>query len=138
MVSIIERAICNRYLCYLPVVFFTLLISIELIQLAPTRCLLWVSSQDCFFSQFEMSSIYHPLNIINLVFLAYSILYIYYNIFLNQNIVGQMVKNVYRKTKKRYPLKSKRQQISILLLCYSIALIVSYFRFTIILAKAIY
>ena len=138
MISKLEKAIYNLYCCYAPVVIIALLVSIKLVQLAPTKCLFDSLAQECLFYRLDLNSFYHPLNIINLFFIIYNILYIYYNVILKQNVVGRAVKNIYNKTKKYYGLERKRKKIGVLLFCYVVALILSYFRFPITLAKAIY
>lgn len=135
MVSQLEKAINNRYCCYAPIVLIAIVISIKLIQLTPTKCLFNSVARECVFYQFDLNLIYHPLNLINLLFIVYNVLYIYYNVFLGQNVVGKSVKKIYYNTKKIYNLKQKRQKLSVLLFCYISALILSYFRFPITLSK---
>ncbi len=138
MVSKLEKIIYNLYLCYSPIIIIALLIVIKLIQLTPTRCLFDSLASECLFYRLDFNSIYHPLNIINLIFITYNILYLYYNIILKKDVVGRSVKKIYNRTKRKYHLQRKRQRISILLFCYVTALILSYFRFSITLVKAIY
>ncbi len=137
MVSRLEKAIYNLYFCYAPIVAIALFISVRLTLLTPIRCLLDSSANECIFYKFDFHFIYHPINIINLIFIAYNILYVYYNVVLKQDIVGRSVKRIYSKTKKIYRIKNKRKQLSILLFCYVMALILSYFRFPITLSKII-
>ena len=137
MVSKLEKIIHNLYFCYLPVVAIALFTSIKLIELTPTKCLFGSLSNECTFYKLDFDLIYHPLNIINLLFIIYNTLYIYYNVILKQNIVGRTVRKIYFKTQKIYRVENKRQQISILLFCYFSTLILSYFRFSITLAKII-
>ena len=137
MVSKLEKAIDNLYLCYAPVSIFALFISMVLIDLAPTKCLFGSLAKECLFYKLDSSLIYHPLNIINLLFIIYNLLYLYYNVILKQDVVGRAVKKIYNKAKKHYYLK-KHKKIRVLLFCYVTALTISYFRFPITLAKAIY
>lgn len=137
MVSKLEKAIDNLYLCYAPVSIFALFISIILIDLAPTKCLFGSLAKECLFYKLDSSLIYHPLNIINLIFIIYNLLYLYYNVILKQDVAGRAVKKIYGKAKKHYYLR-KRKKIRVLLFCYVTALAISYFRFPITLAKAIY
>ena len=138
IVSRLEKAIYNVYCCYAPIVIIALIISLKLVELTPTKCLFGSTARECVFYSLDFNLIYHPLNIINLIFIAYNVLYIYYNVFLKQDVVGKSVKKIYSKTKKLYLLKNKRKQISLLLFCYASALILSYFRFPITLSKIIY
>ena len=138
MVSKLEKAIDNLYLCYAPVSIFALFISMILIDLAPTKCLFGSLAKECLFYKLDSSLIYHPLNIINLLFIIYNLLYLYYNVVLKQDVVGRAVKKIYGKVKRHYYLKGKRQKVSVLLFCYLTALALSYFRFHKTLAKAIY
>ena len=136
MISKIEKLIYNRHLCYLPILCFTIAVSAKLIQLSPTKCLFDSMSQSCIFYQLKPTLIYHPLNLVNLIFLFYNLLYIYYNVFLKQDIVGKTVKKVYRRTQKRYSM-GKHQRLSVLMLCYALSLIISYFRFSLVLLGSI-
>ena len=138
MVSKLEKVIYNLYFCYSPIIIIALLIVIKLIQLTPTRCLFDSLASECLFYRLDFNSIYHPLNIINLIFITYNILYLYYNIILKKDVVGRSVKKIYDRTKRKYQLKRQRKRISILLFCYVTALILSYFRFPITLVKVIY
>ena len=138
MVSQLEKIIYNLYLCYAPIVIVASAIAIRLIYLSPARCLFDSLAKGCLFYKLDFNIIYHPFNIINLIFVIYNVLYIYYNVILKQNIVGKTVKKTYSNIKKSYYFKKKRKQISVLLFCYITALALSYFRFPIILAKAIY
>ena len=137
MVSRLEKIICNLYFCYIPIMTIALFTSIKLIELTPTKCLFYSLNTECTFYRFNFNLLYHPLNIINFLFIIYNILYLYYNVILRQNVVGKTVKKIYSKTKKLYQIKNKRKQISILLFCYFAALILSYFRFIITLIKII-
>ena len=137
MVSKLEKIIYNLYFCYLPVIAIALLISIKLLELTPAKCLLDSLSSECTFYRLDFNLIYHPINIINLLFIIYNILYIYYNVILKQNVVGRTVRKIYLRTQKAYRIKNKRKQISILLFCYFSTLILSYFRFSITLIKII-
>ena len=137
MVSKLEKAIDNLYLCYAPVSIFALFISMVLIDLAPTKCLFGSLAKECLFYKLDSSLIYHPLNIINLLFIIYNLLYLYYNVILKQDVVGRAVKKIYNKAKKHYYLK-KHKKIRVLLFCYVTTLTISYFRFPITLARAIY
>ena len=137
MVSRLEKIICNLYFCYIPIIAIALFTSIKLLELTPAKCLLNSLSSECTFYKLEFNLIYHPLNIINLLFIIYNLLYVYYNIILKQNVVGRTVRKIYSKTKKIYQIKNKRKQISILLFCYFATLILSYFRFIITLTKII-
>ena len=137
MVSRLEKIICNLYFCYIPIIGIAFFTSIKLIELTPTKCLFDSLSSECTFYRFSFNSIYHPLNIINLLFIIYNILYIYYNVILKQNIVGRTVRKIYFKTNELYQIKNQRKQISILLFCYFAALIISYLRFLITLTKII-
>ncbi|MEM7590425.1 MAG: hypothetical protein AAF383_02695 [Cyanobacteria bacterium P01_A01_bin.83] len=138
MLSRVEKLIYNLYFCYIPIVVFALFFSSKLIQLTPTKCLLGALVEECIFYQPNLDLIYHPLNVINLLFVSYNILYLYYNVILKQDTVGKTVKNVYHKTKAHYQLKQRRKKITVLLLCYFISLILSYFRFAYTLVRAIY
>ncbi|MEM7762371.1 MAG: hypothetical protein AAF298_30280 [Cyanobacteria bacterium P01_A01_bin.40] len=138
MLSRVEKVIYNLYFCYIPIVLFALFFSSRLIQLTPTKCLLGAVVEECLFYQPNLGLIYHPLNLINLIFISYNILYLYYNVILKQDIVGKTVKHVYQKSLTHYQLKQKRKRISVLLLCYFTSLILSYLRFPITLARAIY
>ena len=138
IVSQLEKAIYNVYSCYTPIVIIALIISLKLIELTPTKCLFGSAAKECIFYSLDFNLIYHPLNIINLIFITYNVLYIYYNVILKQNVVGKSVKKIYSRTKKVYLFKNKRKQISVLLFCYVSALILSYFRFSITLSKIIY
>lgn len=137
MVSKLEKIIYNLYFCYLPIIAIALLISIKLIELTPTKCLFDSLSSECTFYRLDFDLIYHPINIINLLFIIYNTLYIYYNVILKQNVVGRTVRKIYFRTQKKYRIKDKRKQISILLFCYFSTLILSYFRFSITLTKII-
>lgn len=137
MMSKIEKVIYNPYFCYSPVAIITLYISIQLIQITPTKCLFGSLADECIFYSFELNWFYHPLNLINLIFVVYNFLYLYYNIGLKQNIVGRSVRKIYTKAKKKYYIKQRRKKISILLFCYFTALILSYFRFPLTLAKIV-
>ena len=137
MVSRLENLIYNLYFCYAPIVAIALFTSIKLVQIAPTKCLFDSVSRECVFYKLDLNLIYHPLNIINLIFIIYNILYIYYNVILRQNVVGKAVRRIYSKTRKFYQIKNKRKQISILLFCYFTALVLSYFRFSLTLVKII-
>jgi len=137
MVSNLEKAIYNRYFCYVPIIAIALFISFKLFDLTPTKCLFNSSAIECVFHRLDFSLIYHPLNIVNLIFIIYNILYIYYNVILKQDVVGKSVKRIYSKTKKIYCIKNKRKQVSILVFCYVSALILSYFRFPVTLSKII-
>ena len=137
MVSKLEKIIYNLYFCYLPIIAIALLISIKLIELTPTKCLFDSLSSGCTFYRLDFDLIYHPINIINLLFIIYNTLYIYYNVILKQNVVGRTVRKIYFRTQKKYRIKDKRKQISILLFCYFSTLILSYFRFSITLTKII-
>lgn len=138
MLSRVEKLIYNLYFCYIPIVIFALFFSSKLIQLTPIKCLLGALVKECIFYQPSLDLIYHPLNIINLLFVSYNILYLYYNVILKQDTVGKTVKNVYQKTKAHYRLKRRRKRITVLLLCYFISLILSYFRFAFTLVRAMY
>ena len=137
MVSRLEKIICNLYFCYIPIVAIALFTSIKLIELTPAKCLLYSFSSECTFYKFDFNLVYHPLSIINLLFIIYNVLYIYYNVVLKQNVVGRTVKKIYSKTNKLYQIKNKRKQISLLLFCYFAALILSYLRFLVTLTKII-
>ena len=129
MVSI-EKLIYNSYFCYSPIALFALAIGSGLMQLIPTRCLFSSLSEECL--------VYYPLNIINLIFITYNILYLYYNIILKHDTVGKSVKRIYRKTIKHYRIRKKSERIRILLFCYITSLVLSYFRFATTLIRAIY
>lgn len=137
MVSKIEKLIYNLYFCYFPIVAIALFVSIKLVLLTPIKCLIYPSASECIFYQFNLNLIYHPINIINLIFVVYNALYIYYNVVLKQDVVGKTVKRIYCKTRKIYRIKNKRKQINILLFCYVSALILSYVRFPITLSRII-
>lgn len=137
MVSKIEKVIYNLYFCYAPIVVIALFISIKLLLLTPVKCLIYSSANDCVFYQFNLNLVYHPINIINLIFIVYNALYIYYNVILKQDVVGRTVKRIYCKTRKIYKIRNKRKQLNILLFCYVSALILSYVRFPITLSKII-
>ena len=137
MVSKLERAICNLYLCYSPIVAIAIIISFKLTLLTPAKCLFYPSVEECIFYKFNFNFLYHPIGIINLIFIIYNILYLYYNVALKQNVVGRSVKKIYSKTKKVYQIVNVRQQVSILLFCYLAALILSYLRFPITLSRIV-
>ena len=137
MVSKLEKIIYNLYFCYVPIIALALAASIKLVQITPTRCLFDSFSKQCIFYRLDFKLIYHPLNIINLILVIYTALYIYYNVVLKQDVVGKTVKRIYSKTKRIYKLKNKRKQLSILLFCYCAALLLSYFRFSVTLWKII-
>lgn len=137
MASKLEQAIYNPYICYLPIAIIALLISTVLFQITPTKCLFKFSTDDCFFYNLDLNLMYHPLNIINFIFVIYNILYLYYNVILNQNVVGRSVKKIYTKALKKYYINQRRKKLSVLLFCYFTALILSYLRFPITLAKII-
>lgn len=137
MVSKLEKAINNLYFCYAPIIAIAFLISIKLTLLTPIKCLVNSSTKDCIFYSFDLNFIYHPISIINLIFIIYNVLYIYYNVILRQDIVGKTVRKIYSKTRKAYRIKSDRKKINILLFCYIFALILSYLRFPITLCKII-
>ncbi len=137
MVSKLEKAINNLYFCYAPIVAIALLISIKLTLLTPIKCLLNSSAKDCIFYSFNFNFVYHPISIINLIFIIYNILYIYYNVILKQDVVGKTVRKIYSKTRKAYRIKSDRKKANILLFCYISALLLSYFRFPITLYRII-
>ena len=138
MLSRLEKIIYNLYFCYIPILIFALFLSSRLIQLTPTKCLLGSMAEECLFYQPNLDLVYHPLNLVNLVFISYNVLYLYYNVILGQDIVGRTVKKVYQRTIARYRLKQRRKRISVLLLCYFSSLILSYFRFAVTLIRAIY
>lgn len=138
MLSRVEKLIYNLYFCYIPIALFALFLSSRLIQLTPTKCLLGSIAEECLFYRPSLDLIYHPLNLINLLFISYNILYLYYNVVLGQDVVGKTVKHVYQKTTAHYQLKPGRKRISVLLLCYITSLILSYFRFAVTLIRAIY
>ena len=137
MLSRLEKAIYNLYFCYIPIVAIAFFVSVRLTLHTPIKCVLDSSTQDCIFYRFSFQAIYHPLTIINLIFIIYNILYVYYNVVLKQNVVGKSVKRIYSKTKKIYKIENVRKQLSILLFCYFAALILSYIRFPITLSKII-
>ena len=137
MVSRVEKIIYNPYFCYSPIVFFTLFFSSVLIKLSPTKCLFNSIEELCLFYKHNAYLIYHPLNIINLLFLLYNILYLYYNVILKKDIVGKSVKKIYHQTTKNYYIRRNRKRLSILLFCYVSALLISYARFSITLFKII-
>lgn len=138
MVSRIEKIIYNLYLCYLPIICIALFFSLKLIKLSPVKCLFGSSAQQCLFYNQDLNLLYHPLNIINTIFIIYNILYIYYNVFLKKDVVGRSVKKIYTKTTKYYHIRKKRKRISVLLFCYVTALMLSYFRFPITLFKTVF
>ncbi len=138
MVSKLEKIIYNLYICYAPVVIIASAIAIRIFSLSPTKCLFDPLTKDCLFYTLDFNIIYHPLNIINLIFIIYNILYIYYNVIIKQDVVGKTVKKIYGDTKKSFYLRKRHKQISVLLFCYITALTLSYVRFPIILARAIY
>ena len=137
MISKLEKAIYSRYICYLPVVAMTLFISSWLFYFTPGKCFLNLAAQECFFSDRSYNFIYHPLNICNIIFITYSLLYLYYNIILKRHVVGRAVKKIYGKVNRQHHISNKRQKISILLFCYVTALSLSYFRFAMTIARAI-
>ena len=137
MASKIEKVIYNPYLCYLPIIVTGLSVSYLLFWLTPNKCLSGYITQECFFKNSNYDFIYHPLNIINVVFTIYNILYLYYNVFLRQDAVGRAVKKIYSKLNKKYYIGSKIKQTTILLFCYITALFLSYFRFVITLTNSI-
>ena len=92
MLSRVEKIIYNLYFCYIPIILFAVLLSSRLIQLTPTKCLLGSIDEACLFYQPSLDLIYHPLNLINLLFICYNVLYLYYNVILGQDIVGKTVK----------------------------------------------
>ncbi len=138
MVSRIKKILCNPFVCYSPIFIFALLFSNQLLKSSPTECVTNSLDESCLFFHNNIYLIHHPLNLINLLFLIYNLLYLYYNIILKKDVVGKSVKKIYRQTKKKYYIKTTRKRISILLFCYVTALVISYFRFSIILLKAIY
>lgn len=136
--SRVKKIFYNRYFYYSPIIIFTLFFSSRLIQLSPTKCLFGSTEKQCLFHDYDVYLLYHPLNIINLLFLLYSTLYLYYNVILKKDIVGKSVRKIYHRTTKKYYLRGKRQRLRILLFCYVTALIISYARFLITLLKTIY
>ena len=138
MVSRIKKILCNPFVCYSPIFIFAWLFSNQLLKSSPTECLINSLDEPCLFFHNNIYSIYHPLNLVNLLFLIYNLLYLYYNIVLKKDVVGKSVKKVYRQTTKNYFIKTTRKRLSILLFCYVTALVISYFRFSITLLKAIY
>ena len=133
----IEKVIYNRYLCYLPIIIAGLLVSYLLFWLTPNKCLTEYLTQECFFENSYYDFIYHPLNIINIVFSIYNFLYLYYNVVLRQDVVGRSVKKIYGKLQKQKYVGNKAKQANILLFCYLTALLISYFRFIITLTREI-
>lgn len=137
MVSKLEKIIYNLYFCYIPIIAIALVASVKLVQMTPTKCLFDSLSRECLFYRLDFKLIYHPLNIVNLILVIYTALYIYYNVILKQDVVGKTVKRIFSKTVKIYQLKNKRKQLSILLFCYCAALLLSYCRFSVTLWKII-
>lgn len=138
MILRIKKIVCNPIICYSPIFMFAWLFSSQLLKYSLIECLFSSTNEQCLSFQNSFYLIYHPLNLINLLFLIYNILYLYYNIILKKDVVGKSVKKIYRQTKKNYCLKTTRKRISILLFCYVTALVISYFRFSLTLFKAIY
>ena len=136
-VSRIEKVIYSLYFCYLPVLIIGLGISYFLFTITPGKCFGGSITLECFVGNSSYDFIYHPINLVNLVFTVYNLLYLYYNVILNRHVVGRAVKKIYRRLQKKYYLGNKRQQISILLFCYITALCLSYFRFALTIVRAI-
>jgi len=138
MVSRVEKIIYNPYLCYVPIILVALFFSIKLIKLSPIKCLFSSSAEQCLFYNSNAYLLYHPLNIITLLFLIYNFLYLYYNVVLKKDLVGKSVKKIYCKTNNKYYIKNQRKRVTVLLFCYVTVLMISYIRFIVTLAKAIY
>jgi len=133
----IEKVIYNPYLCYLPVIIIGLSVSYLLFWLTPNKCLTNYLTQECFFKNSNYDFIYHPLSIINIFFTIYNFLYLYYNVVLRKDVVGRAVKKIYGKLLKKYYMGNKVKQVITLLYCYIMALILSYFRFIVTLARGV-
>ncbi|GAB4543498.1 MAG: hypothetical protein Tsb0014_37160 [Pleurocapsa sp.] len=138
MISKIEKLVYNRYFCYSPVAGLALIVILKLASLSPIKCFFYWSSEQCIVIKSVFYIIYHPINIALFLFAVYNILYFYYNITLGKNIVGKSVRKIYKNTTNKYYIKSRFKKLTILLFCYSTALILSYLRFPIVLRKAIY
>ncbi len=133
--SKVKKIFYNPYFYYSPIIIFTWFFSSQILKISPIKCLLGSIEEQCLFYNYDAYLIYHFFNIINLLFLLYTTLYLYYNIILKKDVVGKLVKKVYHRTTKQYYIRKKRKRIIILLFCYLTALIISYARFPIIILK---
>ena len=133
--SKVKKIFYNPYFYYSPIIIFTLFFSSQLLKISPVKCLFGSTKEQCLFYNYDAYLIYHPFNIINLLFLLHTTLYLYYNIILKKDVVGKLVKKVYHRTTKQYCIRKKRKRLTILLFCYVTALIISYARFPIIILK---
>ena len=138
MVLRIKKIVCNPIICYSPIFIFAWFFSSQLLKYSLIECLFSSTNEKCLSFQNSFYLIYHPLNLINLLVLIYNILYLYYNIILKKDVVGRAVRKIYHQTTKNHCIKTTRKRMSILLFCYLAALVISYFRFSITLLKAIY
>ena len=138
MISKIERVIYHPLLGYTPIFLIAIILTWKLIQFSPINCMSDSWSNQCIVYENNSSLIYHPVNILILIFFSYNFLYLYYNIALRKNVVGRSVKTTYNKILNTHQIKSNSKRLSILLFCYTMALILSYTRFFKTLGRMVY
>ena len=137
MISKIEKLLYNRYFCYFPIAFMAIAITFLLMRLSPLKCLIAITAEECIARSNTLYMVYHPINLVILLFAIYNLLCLYYNINLKVNMVGKSVRKIYRNTMKKYYVQNFYKKITILLFCYTTALIISYFRFPVVLKKTL-